>query len=55
MKNFDVFFDASLNKLLNKQFTCWWFETSYLCYEVIVMCEYFLQRWSPVAPFTNMD
>ena len=27
MRNFDAFFYVSLNKLLDKQSSCWWFET----------------------------
>ena len=26
MQSFDVFFDASMKKLLNQQLSCWWFE-----------------------------
>ena len=28
-RNFDVFFDVHMNKLLNKQSICRWFETSW--------------------------
>ena len=37
MHSFDVFCIASLNDLLNKQLSCWWFEKAWCAYNVTIM------------------
>ena len=36
-RNFDVSFDVSLKKPLEKQSKCWWFESLWRSYDIIVM------------------
>ena len=44
MRNFDDFCDVSLNKLLNKQRSCGWFDTPWRSCDVNVMCTR-MQLW----------
>ena len=37
MRSFDVFFDVSQNKLLNKQLSCWWSEMPWCSCDITVM------------------
>ena len=54
MQSFDIFFFAGLNKLLNKQFSCLWFEMPWSSCDVVVIIFCFRLQAAAMAKFESI-